>query len=293
MIIARSVAEMTELRARLDADERTIAFVPTMGALHAGHRSLFTVARSHGQILVVSIFVNPLQFGPHEDYARYPRPLEVDLDACRRAGVDVVFVPTVTDLYPAGRQVSVSAGPMGTILEGVSRPDHFDGMLTVVCKLFNIVRPDSAVFGKKDAQQLACVRRMTLDLNIGVEIVAAPIVRDPDGLALSSRNGYLSVAERSSALALPAALRAASGERSPTEAIAAARAILHAEPAVELDYLSLVHPTTLAEVAGDHVGDALLLAAAKVGGTRLIDNVELRFAPVPEPGVTASTAVAH
>lgn len=279
MIVARGLDEIVAVRADLAAAGRRVAFVPTMGALHDGHRSLFGLAREHGDAVAVSIFVNPLQFGPDEDYARYPRQMEADLAACQAAGVDVVFTPSVTDLYPAGRQVTVHAGPIGAILEGASRPGHFDGVLTVVTKLFHLIQPDVAVFGKKDAQQLACIRRMVADLNTPVRIVGAPIAREPDGLAMSSRNRYLTQAERTSALALSQALRAAQDHPTPGEALAAAREVLDGEPGLRLDYLSLVQPGTLAEVNPAHEGAALLLVAGYVGSTRLIDNAELVFQP--------------
>jgi len=230
--------------------------------------------------VIMSIFVNPLQFGPNEDYAKYPRTLECDLVRAREAGVDIVFTPSVTEIYPAGRQVSVNAGPIGSVLEGAARPGHFDGVLTVVLKLLNIVHPDLAVFGRKDAQQLACIRRMVLDLNLDVDIVGAPIVREPDGLAMSSRNRFLSPAERTSALALSAALRAAELATTPTGALAAAQEVL-AEPVssgeIELDYVTVVNAATMVPVPDDHRGPALALIAAKVGITRLIDNIELSF----------------
>jgi pantoate--beta-alanine ligase len=275
MIVADSVAEMVRRRAALDGTGRTIAFVPTMGALHAGHLSLITLARTLADVVVVSIFVNPLQFGPSEDYARYPRPLDADLDACREEAVDLVFVPSVADVYPAGRQVTVSAGPMGNLYEGRSRPGHFEGMLTVVLKLFNIVRPQIAVFGQKDAQQLASVRRMAIDLNLGIEIVGAPTVREPDGLAGSSRNRYLTPAEHRAALALPAALAAGAAEHTPPSALVAAGAIVataESDPIFELDYLALVNPATFAQVGEDFAGEALMIIAARLGATRLIDN---------------------
>jgi pantoate--beta-alanine ligase len=281
MRVARSIAEFAEARAELEGQR--IVYVPTMGALHAGHRSLIAHARSLGQRVVVSIFVNPLQFGPDEDYARYPRPLEDDLDVCRADLVDIVLAPSVTDLYPAGRQVTVSAGAMGSVLEGASRPGHFDGVLTVMMKLFNIVRPEVAIFGQKDAQQLACIQRMVIDLNLPVEVVGAPTVRDPDGLAMSSRNIFLSPAERALALTLPASLRQASREETMAEARAAANAVLaetESELAFELDYATVVNPLTFAEVGDDYVGPALFVVAAKVGRTRLIDNAMVSFAPV-------------
>jgi len=260
---------------------RRVAFVPTMGALHEGHLSLIQLARQHGDAVVVSIFVNPLQFGPGEDYARYPRPLEDDLAASARAGVDLVFVPSVTDLYPAGRQVSVNAGGLGAVWEGRSRPGHFDGVLTVVIKLFHLVCPHVAVFGQKDAQQLACVRRMATDLNLAVDVIGAPIVREPDGLARSSRNRFLSPPERTSALALPASLWAAGAESTAGPALKAARGVLDAEPGLALDYAALVHPATFVEVGPDFEGEALLIVAAKIGSTRLVDNARLVFGSTP------------
>jgi pantoate--beta-alanine ligase len=283
MRVARSIAELTEMRGELDDEAKRVAFVATMGALHAGHLSLVRLAREHADVVVVSIFVNPLQFGPGEDYARYPRPLEDDLVACRRAGVDLVFVPSVTDFYPAGRQVTVSAGGLGSVLEGRSRPGHFDGVLTVVLKLLNLVRPHVAVFGEKDAQQLACIRRMATDLNLGVEVVGAPIVREPDGLAMSSRNRFLTPVDRSAALALCTALRAAASEDTVDAAVEAARAVLAESPGLTPDYAALVHPVSFAEVLADFVGEARLVLAATVGQVRLIDNAAVTVVPAPVP----------
>ena len=212
---SRSSRSTEVSRRTVSAPHARIGFVATMGALHAGHDRSIKLARSVCDVVVVSIFVNPLQFGPGEDYARYPRPLEDDLAVCRRRGVDLVLAPSVADLYPAGRQVSVAAGPLGTVFEGAARPGHFDGVLTVVLKLLHIVDPDVAIFGQKDAQQLACVRRMVADLNLDVDIVGAPIIREPDGLALSSRNRFLTAADRPAALALSAALLAAAAESLP------------------------------------------------------------------------------
>lgn len=286
MRVATGIAALESARSELSTGltPPTLGFVPTMGALHDGHLSLVRLARSVADVVVLSIFVNPLQFGPSEDYARYPRSLEVDVAKAAAAGVDIVFAPSVNEIYPAGRQVSVQAGPIGAVLEGASRPGHFDGVLTVVLKLLNIVRPDLAVFGRKDAQQLACIRRMMVDLNLDVDIVGAPIVREPDGLAMSSRNRYLTPQERSWALALRSALRAAEAEATPSAALAAAHRVL--DPAVargeiELDYVALADPATMAPVADDHLGPALALVAASVGTTRLIDNVELSFAGSP------------
>jgi pantoate--beta-alanine ligase len=280
--VATTVAELSEIRDEL-ADQQprpTVAFVPTMGALHAGHRSLFRIARNVADVVVVSIFVNPLQFGPDEDYARYPRVLDEDLETCRAEDIDVVFVPSVSELYPSGRHVTVSSGALGSSWEGRSRPGHFDGVLTVMAKLFNIVRPDKAIFGQKDAQQVAVVRKMAADLNVDVDVVAAPVVREQDGLALSSRNRYLLPHQRTSALALSAALRAAAEEDNPADALAAARAVIQlaeADGSLTLDYLTLVNPLTFAELPLDHEGDALLLVAGSVGDTRLVDNMELSF----------------
>ena len=285
MKIANSITEYAALRSALDEDAaRRVVYVPTMGALHDGHRSLIKLGRSLGDVVVVSIFVNPLQFGPGEDYARYPRRLEDDLQVCEADGVDIVFVPSVSDLYPAGRQVTVDAGALGSVLEGASRPGHFNGMLTVVLKLFNIIRPHVAVLGEKDAQQLACIRRMVTDLNLAIAIVGAPIVREPDGLALSSRNIFLTVSERAVARSLSAALEKAATQSSVPAARAAAHEVLdraEAEPSFELDYATIVNPSTFAEVPDDHVGLATFVVAARVGGTRLIDNTTINFAPAP------------
>ena len=282
MKVARSIAELVGLRAEVPNNHR-VGFVATMGALHAGHASLVEQARALSDTVVVSIFVNPLQFGPDEDYARYPRPLEADLDRCAELGVDIVFVPAVSDLYPPGRQVTVSAGTMGTVLEGAARPGHFDGVLTVVLKLLNLVRPQVAVFGRKDAQQLACVSRMAVDLNLDVRVVGAPTVREPDGLALSSRNVFLSPADRGLALSLVSALEKAAAQSTLAASLDAAREVLDRaslDPAFVLDYLVAVNPDTFAEVGPDHGGDVLLVVAATVGAVRLIDNVTLHQ---PEP----------
>ncbi len=285
MKIARSVGEYAALRSALEWPVASrVTYVATMGALHEGHRSLIKLAKSLGDVVVVSIFVNPLQFGPGEDYARYPRPIEDDLQVCEADGVDIVFVPSVSDLYPAGRQVTVHAGALGSVLEGHSRPGHFNGVLTVVLKLFNIIRPQVAIFGEKDAQQLACIQRMVLDLNLAVEIVGAPIVREPDGLALSSRNVFLTASERAVARSLSAALEKAATQGSVPSARAAAYEVLdraEAEPCFELDYATIVNPSTFAEVPDDHVGLATFVVAARVGGTRLIDNTTINFAPAP------------
>jgi pantoate--beta-alanine ligase len=255
-----------------------------MGALHDGHRALLRRARQLALptgAVVVSIFVNPLQFGPGEDFGRYPRTLDTDLAVCGEEGAAVVFAPDREQLYPAEPMVTVDPGPMGRLLEGRSRPGFFSGVLTVVLKLFQLVQPDMAVFGEKDAQQLALVRRMSADLDLGVEIVAEPTVRDSGGLAVSSRNAYLSGAERATALALSRALTAgrarAPGGRAGV--LAAAQAVLAAaaaaDPPLRPDYLALVDPATFDEAADGYQGPAILLVAGTAGSTRLIDNVPL------------------
>jgi len=281
VIVAQSLPDFAVARADLDAaGRRRVAFVATMGALHAGHRELIRLARAAGDAVVVSIFVNPLQFGPNEDYARYPRALGDDLAVCRDEGVDLVLAPTVAELYPAGRHVTVHGGVLGELLEGRSRPGHFDGVLTVVAKLFHIVRPQVAVFGQKDAQQLIMVQRMVVDLNMDVEVLGVPTVREPDGLALSSRNVFLTASERSLAASLWTALEKAAAQDSVAAARVAANEVLDRvqfEPAFELDYAAMVNPVTFAEVPDDHIGRVLMVLAARVGNTRLIDNALLDF----------------
>jgi pantoate--beta-alanine ligase len=270
-----------ELAALLAQRGGPVGLVPTMGALHEGHASLMRVARERigSGPLVVSIFVNPLQFGENEDLDRYPRTPDADLEACAREGVDIVFAPSVDEVYPGGDpQVMIRPGPLGKVLEGRTRPGHFRGMLTVVAKLFGLVRPDVAVFGQKDYQQLALVRRMVLDLNMGVEIIGAETVREPDGLALSSRNRYLDPEQRAQAAALSRVLRAAqdAAEYGAASALAAARAELRAAQGVDLDYLVVTDPD-LGELPDDVPPgtEARVLIAARVGTTRLIDNMPL------------------
>ncbi|MFI7129127.1 pantoate--beta-alanine ligase [Nonomuraea sp. NPDC050153] len=275
LIVARGREDLVKARR---AGE--VALVPTMGALHEGHRSLIRQARARADQVVVSIFVNPLQFGPSEDFSRYPRTFDADLDVCRAEGVGVVFHPDAGEMYASDRQVSVSAGHMGSIVEGAFRPGHFDGVLTVVLKLFNLVQPDLAVFGQKDAQQLALIRRMVADLDLPIEILGSPTVREPDGLALSSRNRYLSDDDRQVALELSRALRAGAAELTPARVRAAAEAVLDAAGSrIAVDYLALVDPATFAEVDESYAGTAVLAVAATVGTTRLIDNVTLTLNP--------------
>ena len=318
-----------ELHARTRTGRRAV--VMTMGALHEGHATLVRAAREiagpDGEV-VVTVFVNPLQFGEGEDLDRYPRTLDADLKIAEQAGADVVFAPSVDEVYPGGEpQVRISAGPMGERLEGAVRPGHFDGMLTVVAKLLHLTRPDAALFGQKDAQQLALIRRMVRDLNFGMEIVGVPTVREADGLALSSRNRYLSPKERRTALALSQALfagrdrhaaqealrararevpatharaealsaigesraaadahavaKAAPGPGSPASVRAAARLVLdnaaRLDPPLALDYLALVDPSDFTDIDEDFTGEAVLAVAARVGTTRLIDNIPLAF----------------
>jgi len=280
-ILARTRRGLAAARRGLD---RPVVLVPTMGALHDGHRALLRRAREiagpNGSV-VVSVFVNPLQFAAGEDLDRYPRDLDDDLVICGEEQVAVVFAPSVAQMYPREQLVTVDPGPMGQVLEGASRPGFFTGVLTVVLKLFQLVQPQVAVFGEKDAQQLALVRRMTADFDLGIGIASVPTVRDPDGLAVSSRNRYLPAAGRAVALALPAALRAGreAQEDGPEAVLKAAAAILDeaakAEPPLVTDYLALADPATFTPVTAGYAGDALLLAAARVGPTRLIDNVPL------------------
>ncbi|GAB2573619.1 pantoate--beta-alanine ligase [Streptomyces capparidis] len=280
------VRTAAELAAAGSGSPGPVAVVMTMGALHEGHAALVRAARERagdGGLVVVTVFVNPLQFGPGEDLDRYPRTLDADLKVAGAAGADVVFAPSVAEVYPGGRpRVTVAAGEMGRRLEGASRPGHFDGMLTVVAKLLHLTRPDVAFFGQKDAQQLALIRRMAADLNFPVEIAAVPTVREPDGLALSSRNRYLSPHERRTALALSRALFAGrdAAAHGPGAALRAARAVLERAAAesggvLAPDYLALVDPRDFTEAGEDHTGPAVLAVAARCGGTRLIDNLPL------------------
>jgi pantoate--beta-alanine ligase len=256
---------------------RTVEFVPTMGALHEGHLSLVRAARAAGGLCVMSIFVNPLQFGPSEDFDSYPRDLDGDLAAADQAGVDLVFAPTASEMYPAGAiQTRVEVGRLGEILEGAYRPGHFAGVATVCAKLFNIVGPDRVYLGQKDAQQVAVLRQMVEELNLPVELVPCPTVREPDGLARSSRNRRLGPEDRRAAAALYAGLQAAAraaeaGETSAARLVAAARQVVDLHPAVRLQYLEVVHPRTFEPV--DEIStEALVAVAAHVGPVRLIDN---------------------
>jgi pantoate--beta-alanine ligase len=275
------VTDHASLRAHRDALPGPVAVVMTMGALHEGHAALIRAARHRAASVIVTIFLNPLQFGTGEDLSAYPRTIDADLAMCAREGVDLVFHPALDVVYPDGEpQVRVNAGPLGDVLEGASRPGHFDGVLTVVVKLFHLTRPELAYFGQKDAQQLLLITRMVRDLDVDVTVVAVPTVREPDGLALSSRNAYLGAEDRVHALALSRALRAgaAAAESGPEAVRAAADQVLRAATGVEVDYCVLVDPATLAPVDGEYVGEAMLALAARVGPTRLIDNTTVHLA---------------
>ncbi|TDC52447.1 pantoate--beta-alanine ligase [Jiangella ureilytica] len=272
-IVARTRDDLAQALAQ---SENESAVVMTLGALHEGHRALVRAARElvgSGGTVLVTIFVNPLQFGPGEDFERYPRTLEADLAVCADEGVDVVFAPPAEELYPHGEpQVGIVPGPLGAQLEGAARPTHFAGVLTVVAKLLNLTVPSYAVFGEKDYQQLTLVRRMVADLEMPYEIVGVPTAREEDGLALSSRNRYLSADERTAALALSRALRAGAGAAAggPDAVVAAAAAELGAEPGVVVDYLELRSDELAPQ---PRHGPARLLVAARAGTTRLIDNI--------------------
>lgn len=287
--IVRTIAEARAGVASLRAEGQRIAFVPTMGALHEGHLTLVDAARERADAIVASIFVNPLQFAPNEDLARYPRTPDADAEALRSRGVALVFTPSVEEMYPPGRLVRVTAAPYDDRFEGAVRPGHFDGVLTVVAKLFHIVAPDVAIFGQKDLQQLSLVRRMVQDLNVPLDVVGVPTVRDADGLALSSRNRYLSSEERRRATRIPAALRAiqeyvqvhsletngvSSAAMLADAVLEVGRRLLAEDPGIAIDYLALVDPDEFTPVAMAAPGTAIIVAA-RVGGTRLLDNVIL------------------
>jgi pantoate--beta-alanine ligase len=278
----REVASSAELRAATDAARASgagVGFVPTMGALHAGHRALLARARAENDLVVASVFVNPLQFGPAEDLASYPRDREADLAVLGAEGTDLAFLPAEGEVWPAPPEVRLQVGALADRLEGLVRPGHLDGVATVVAKLLHVVGPSRAYFGQKDAQQLAVVRRMVEDLAFPNEIVACPTVRERDGLAVSSRNAHLSASERERATALYRALSAAravfqAGQRDPAAVEAAARDLLEDAPGVEPDYVALVDPATF-EPAKQAEPGQVLATAARVGRTRLIDNVIL------------------
>ena len=279
-VVVATPAAMLALSSGWRLAGHSIGLVPTMGALHAGHMSLVERARAQNDRVAVSIFVNPLQFGPGEDFRRYPRRLEDDLGRLAEAGIDAVYTPSPADMYPSGTATKVHVERLAEVLEGAHRPGHFDGVATVVTKLFNAVRPDRAYFGQKDAQQVAIIKRLARDLDTGVVVVVAPTVREPDGLALSSRNIFLSAAERVASLSLSRALRTAAtayadGERDAVRLKAVLTQVLAAEPLARVDYAEVVDPQTFEGLG------TLAVIAARIGGTRLIDNHDLSE---PAPG---------
>lgn len=277
MRIVQTIAETRAALRELRAGEQSVGLVPTMGALHEGHLSLVRAAKATSDVVVVSIFVNPTQFGPNEDFAKYPRTFEADCALLEREGVKLLFAPLTEEMYPHGANTFVEVEGVSERLDGASRPGHFRGVATVVAKLFHIVGPDKAFFGQKDTAQVAVLRKMVRDLNFPLELVVCPIVREPDGLAMSSRNLYLSREERKQALVLSRALREVSrmtenGITSAQDLIAAALAVLASEPQVRIDYCRVVDPDTLEDVADISRG-ALIAVAAFVRSTRLIDNL--------------------
>nr|WP_245662493.1 pantoate--beta-alanine ligase [Nocardia vermiculata] len=279
--VVHDPAALSAVTSALRGVGRTVALVPTMGALHEGHLELVRRAKRTNQVVVVSIFVNPLQFGPNEDFDSYPRTLDADVELLRAEGVAMVFAPSPSEMYPDGPRTSIHPGPLGAELEGASRPTHFAGMLTVVAKLLRIVAPHEAFFGEKDYQQLTLIRQLVRDLNFDVDIIAVPTVREADGLALSSRNRYLDAEQRELAIRLSAALVAGrhSAGLGPDAVLQAARSVLDDVPGIEVDYLEL-RGADLGPIPAS--GNARLLVAARIGSTRLIDN-----APV---AVVAATA---
>ena len=284
MIVARTVAEFRAARDELlaggQAAREGLGLVPTMGYLHEGHRSLMRRARAECSAVAVTIFVNPTQFGPNDDFTRYPRDEARDLQACEAEGVDLVLAPSIEEIYPDGACTTVSVGPLSRVLEGAARPGHFDGVATVVTKLFAIAGPCRGYFGQKDAQQLMVIRRLARDLVLPVDVVGCPIIREPDGLAMSSRNVYLSPEERSQALGISRGLRRAEaawadGMRDADSLRALVHSEIEAQPLARPEYVSLADTETLEELAGVAARGALLSVAVRFAGTRLIDNVVL------------------
>jgi pantoate--beta-alanine ligase len=279
MLVLKTIAETRSACARIRAENKTLGLVPTMGALHQGHLSLVQAAQAACDVVVVSIFVNPTQFGPREDFASYPRDFEQDCRTLEDAGVDLVFAPSVEEMYPAGASTSVEVAGLSDRLDGASRPGHFRGVATVVAKLLNIFAPEHAFFGQKDAAQVAVLRKMVRDLQFAVQLKVCPTVREADGLALSSRNRNLSGEQRRQALVLSRALLAVQrqfqgGEHDAGKLLGEALQVIREEPAVEVDYCRIVDPETLEDVT-DVAKGALVAVAARVGGTRLIDNLLL------------------
>ena len=282
MEIVRRVHAMKEIVRNARASGQKIGLVPTLGYLHAGHLGLVRRVKEVSDVVVVSVFVNPTQFGPEDDLNSYPRDVARDADLCIAEGVDYLFTPEADEIYRPGSTTFVEVGELSDVLEGASRPGHFRGVATVVLKLFEIVKPHAAAFGQKDAQQRVIIQRMVQDLMLDVEILAVPTVRDEDGVALSSRNTYLSDEERIAARAIPRAIQTSErlmtdGEWDSEGVVGAVREVLEAEALLEIDYVALVDPTTLQPV-DEVTGEAYLLLAVRVGNTRLIDNVMLRRA---------------
>ena len=280
MKVVDTISRMSTLVKILKKEGKSIGLVPTMGYLHEGHLSLSRGAKKHTDVVVMSIFVNPLQFGPKEDFQKYPRDLKRDEALAASAGVDVIFTPSADEMYPAGYSTYVNVEGMTDTLCGATRPGHFKGVTTVVAKLFEIVRPDIAYFGQKDAQQAMIVKKMAADLNMGLEVKVMPIVRESDGLAMSSRNVYLSVSERKDALVLNAALKKAdemikSGERNPKKIIRAMEEMIEGVECARVDYISAVDAATMKEVKAIS-GETLIALAIFIGKTRLIDNIVVK-----------------
>ena len=279
MKIIHNVKEMQEFSERLRLDGKTIALVPTMGFFHEGHLKLMEEGKKRADILMISIFINPAQFGVGEDFEKYPRDWQRDRDMAEGVGVDVLFAPSAADMYPQGYQTYVNVEEVTKNLCGMSRPGHFRGVTTVVAKLFNIVKPNKAIFGEKDFQQLATIRRMVIDLNFDVEIVGFPTVREADGLAMSSRNTYLNPEERAAGLSLMRSISKAkellfSGETSVSALLSAVKEVIESEELTEIDYIKICDCATLEDIEEIH-RDAVLAIAVKVGTTRLIDNAVL------------------
>jgi pantoate--beta-alanine ligase len=286
--VQTTIAAVRQAVAAARAEGLTVGLVPTMGALHAGHAALIAQLRGHCPFVVVSIFVNPLQFAAHEDLDRYPRQLAADCALCAAEGASLVFAPPVSELYPPGFATTVDVGPLAQRVEGASRPGHFRGVATVVLKLFNIVQPDAAIFGQKDAQQVAVIRQLVRDLDLPIRLLVAPTVREPDGLALSSRNAYLSPPERRAAVVLARALdralaAVAGGERDVARLEACLAETITAEPLAQLDYARVVDADTFEPIATLDDRPALAVLAVRIGSTRLIDNAPL-WPPASQPG---------
>lgn len=286
---AETIPELRAARRRLDG---RVGLVPTMGALHDGHRSLVQAARQDNDAVIATLFVNPTQFAPGEDFTAYPRDLERDLDELEEAGVDIVFTPTPDEMYPPGFQTSVNVEVVSTGLEGERRPGHFQGVATVVSKLFHLTQPDAAYFGQKDAQQVVVLRRMVRDLDFPLEIVVCPTIREPDGLAMSSRNRYLTLPQREAASVIYHALRATAdayllGERKPSELRERARDVLRSEPLGEIDYVAISDPRTLFGVHEPTDDPILVSVAVRIGKPRLLDNCLLPWSLNDRSGLTA------